>query len=69
MRTPVRMLNQAGWRNLLLTLKKHIQLGLPFPLVAAFAALFLPIAGLAADAKGLYYWVSHGSPTDPVWMP
>ncbi|MBV9276148.1 MAG: sugar ABC transporter substrate-binding protein, partial [Verrucomicrobia bacterium] len=27
----------------------------------------MPIAGLAEGAKPIYYWISHGSPTDPVW--
>src|SRR6201998_4416844 len=33
----------------------------------AAAALFLPISGSAEEGKQVYYWVSHGSPSDPVW--
>ena len=65
MRTRFRMLKWAG--KLLPTHRKHIKLGLLLSLVGAFAALFVPIAGFGADAKSVYYWVSHGSPTDPVW--
>jgi simple sugar transport system substrate-binding protein len=31
-----------------------------------FAAVSLPLAS-SVDAKDTYYWISHGSPTDPVW--
>src|SRR5271166_6243491 len=65
MRTLVRMLDRAGLRALLAT--KGIKLGLFLSIVGAFAALFLPVTGSAADAKSIYYWISHGSPTDPVW--
>src|SRR5260370_455425 len=34
---------------------------------AAIVALSIPFVGAAQDAKPIYYWVSHGSPTDPVW--
>lgn len=34
---------------------------------AAAVALFLPISGSAEEGKQVYYWISHGSPTDPVW--
>jgi len=37
------------------------------PICAAIVALSIPFAGSAQDAKPIYYWVSHGSPTDPVW--
>jgi simple sugar transport system substrate-binding protein len=33
----------------------------------ALAALFTPLFGKTQDAKPLYFWISHGSPTDPVW--
>jgi len=31
-----------------------------------FAAVSLSLAS-SVDAKDTYYWISHGSPTDPVW--
>jgi ABC-type sugar transport system substrate-binding protein len=34
---------------------------------ATAAALLIPFVGTAQAAKEIYYWVSHGSPTDPVW--
>src|SRR6266481_1879275 len=34
---------------------------------ATMVALSIPFVGAAQDAKPIYYWVSHGSPTDPVW--
>ncbi len=30
-------------------------------------AFFVPTASLAQEAKPILYWVSHGSPADPVW--
>jgi simple sugar transport system substrate-binding protein len=30
-------------------------------------ALLSPFVSAAQSAKAIYYWVSHGSPTDPVW--
>jgi simple sugar transport system substrate-binding protein len=30
-------------------------------------ALLFPFVSAAQSAKAIYYWVSHGSPTDPVW--
>jgi simple sugar transport system substrate-binding protein len=41
-------------------------MGLFLPIVTVIAAFFSPAASSAAD-KAIYYWVSHGSPTDPVW--
>ena len=41
-------------------------IGLSLPIVGAIAAMFAPIHAAAAD-KAIYYWISHGSPTDPVW--
>src|SRR3981081_3682723 len=35
-------------------------------LLGTVAAFFTPVVSSAAD-KAIYYWVSHGSPTDPVW--
>jgi simple sugar transport system substrate-binding protein len=37
------------------------------PILATIVALSMPFVGSAQDAKPIYYWVSHGSPTDPVW--
>jgi simple sugar transport system substrate-binding protein len=34
--------------------------------LGTIAAFFTPVVSSAAD-KAIYYWVSHGSPTDPVW--
>jgi len=33
----------------------------------AFLACLLPPISSAQSTKSAYYWVSHGSPTDPVW--
>src|SRR6266446_5759042 len=41
-------------------------IGLSLPIVGAIAAMFAPLKATAAD-KAIYYWISHGSPTDPVW--
>ena len=30
-------------------------------------AFFVPTASLAQEAKPILYWISHGSPADPVW--
>lgn len=27
----------------------------------------IPLAGLAQSAKPIYYWVSHGPPSNPIW--
>src|ERR1700736_745060 len=35
-------------------------------LLGTVAAFFTPVVSSAAD-KAIYYWISHGSPTDPVW--
>src|ERR1700726_5165491 len=43
------------------------KLSLLLPICAAIVALSIPFVGVAQDAKPIYYWVSHGSPTDPVW--
>ena len=43
------------------------KLSLLLPICAAIVALSIPFVGVAQDAKPVYYWVSHGSPTDPVW--
>jgi simple sugar transport system substrate-binding protein len=37
-----------------------LMLGVVVPLSA-------PFVGSAQDAKRVFYWVSHGAPTDPVW--
>ncbi len=40
-----------------------------FSLLLLVAAMFLALSGSARaqQAKKVYYWVSHGAPTDPVW--
>ncbi|MBV8225936.1 MAG: sugar ABC transporter substrate-binding protein, partial [Verrucomicrobia bacterium] len=43
------------------------KLSLFLPIFATVVALSVPSAGFAQEAKPVYYWVSHGSPTDPVW--
>ena len=35
--------------------------------LSAVFVLSIPLVGSAQDAKPVYYWVSHGSPSDPVW--
>jgi simple sugar transport system substrate-binding protein len=40
--------------------------GLLIVAVAVIAALSLPMVGFAQDAR-VFYWISHGSPADPVW--
>src|SRR5262249_60200489 len=37
------------------------------PILGTIVALSIPCIGSAQNAKPVYYWVSHGSPTDPVW--
>src|SRR5260221_5004369 len=41
------------------------KMGLFLPILGMIATFFAPSASLAAD-KAIYYWGSHGSPTDPV---
>jgi simple sugar transport system substrate-binding protein len=41
-------------------------IGLSLPILGAITTMFAPINASAAD-KAVYYWISHGSPTDPVW--
>jgi simple sugar transport system substrate-binding protein len=41
-------------------------IGLSLPIIGVIAAMFTPIKAAAAD-KAIYYWISHGSPSDPVW--
>src|ERR1700733_2370931 len=36
-------------------------------ILSAVVAIHAPGVISAEDAKPIYYWVSHGSPTDPVW--
>src|SRR3984893_10709219 len=69
MRTLVRTLNCAARFGLLLDRGKPMlkKLGLFTLILGAIAALFIPVASSAADTKAIYYWISHGSPTDPVW--
>jgi simple sugar transport system substrate-binding protein len=35
--------------------------------VATVLAFFFPSTGTAQSEKSIYYWISHGSPNDPVW--
>ena len=41
-------------------------MGLFLRILGIIAAFFAPVVSSAAD-KAIYYWVSHGSPADPVW--
>src|ERR1700738_4725993 len=41
-------------------------MGLFLLFLGTIAACFAPLKATAAD-KAIYYWISHGSPTDPVW--
>jgi simple sugar transport system substrate-binding protein len=36
-------------------------------LLMLLSVLVVPFAGSAQDAAPIYYWISHGSPADPVW--
>lgn len=36
-------------------------------ILGAVVPLSAPFVGSAQDAKRVFYWVSHGAPTDPVW--
>ena len=36
-------------------------------ILSAVVAIHAPRVISAEDAKPIYFWVSHGSPTDPVW--
>src|SRR5215212_10197239 len=36
-------------------------------LLMLLLVLVVPFAGSAQDAAPIYYWISHGSPADPVW--
>jgi simple sugar transport system substrate-binding protein len=46
-------------------LKKTVLLLLVVGLALAFS---LPGATRAQDAKPIFYWISHGSPSDPIWV-
>ena len=37
------------------------------PILGCILALAIPFGSAAQAAPAVYYWVSHGSPTDPVW--
>jgi hypothetical protein len=67
MKTLVR-LNRAARFGLLSERGKAVlkATGLFLRILGISAAFFAPAVGSAAD-KAIYYWVSHGSPTDPVW--
>jgi simple sugar transport system substrate-binding protein len=60
--------NWAALFGLRLRRRKPIlkKIGLSLSVLGIIVALFTPAAGSAAD-KAIYYWVSHGSPADPVW--
>src|ERR1700759_903654 len=36
-------------------------------ILSVVVAIHAPRVTLAEDAKPIFFWVSHGSPTDPVW--
>ncbi len=40
---------------------------MPMLVLALLIALSLPILGSAQDDVKVFYWISHGSPSDPVW--
>ena len=67
MKTLVR-LNRAAPFGLLSERGKAVlkATGLFLRILGISAAFFAPAVSSAAD-KAIYYWVSHGSPTDPVW--
>jgi len=37
------------------------------PILGFILALAIPFGSAAQAAPAVYYWISHGSPTDPVW--
>jgi simple sugar transport system substrate-binding protein len=40
----------------------------PFrPMLGLLLALSIPFLASGQDHKAVYYWISHGAPTDPVW--
>jgi simple sugar transport system substrate-binding protein len=43
------------------------RLGLFLLILGVVVPLAAPFSGSAQDAKRVFYWVSHGAPTDPVW--
>jgi simple sugar transport system substrate-binding protein len=67
MRTRV-LLNWVAHLGLPSLIRKPIArgVGLSLPILGAIAVMFAPINAAAAD-KAIYYWISHGSPADPVW--
>jgi ABC-type sugar transport system substrate-binding protein len=42
------------------------KMGLSLLMLGIITTLLTPVVSSAAD-KAIYYWVSHGSPADPVW--
>jgi simple sugar transport system substrate-binding protein len=42
-------------------------MGASLLMLGVIAAVFTLVVSCPANAKGVYYWVSHGSPADPVW--
>ena len=67
MKTLVR-LNRAAPFGLLSERGKAVlkATGLFLRILGISAAFFAPAVSSAAD-KAIYYWISHGSPADPVW--
>ena len=67
MRTLVQ-LNCASLLGLLLNKGKAElkTMGLLLRILGIAEAFLIPVVCSAAD-KAIYYWVSHGAPTDPVW--
>jgi simple sugar transport system substrate-binding protein len=70
---PICLTSRLGKASIVLKLLWKEQPPMPkkfslfMPICAALVALSIPLVGAAQDAKPIYYWVSHGSPTDPVW--
>ena len=56
---PLRLLSERGKAGL-----KTV--GFSLRILGIIAAFFAAVASSAAE-KAVYYWVSHGSPSDPVW--
>ena len=56
---PLRLLSERGKAGLKTA-------GFSLRILGIIAAFFAAVASSAAE-KAVYYWVSHGSPSDPVW--
>jgi simple sugar transport system substrate-binding protein len=67
MRTLVRFNRAASLRPLSERGKAGLKtVGFSLRILGIIAAFFAAVASSAAE-KAVYYWVSHGSPSDPVW--